>query len=116
MVFPITIPPLRERPGGIVPAASRFLEELNGKYGFHRNFSREAYQLLNDYHWPGNIRELRNIVERAVIISSGDEIMPDSLPYSRPGTALRGKKREAGNARSGGGLEGGNGGAGASVY
>ncbi len=95
MVFPITIPPLRERREDIVPLASRFLEELNGKYGFHRNFSREAYQLLNDYHWPGNIRELRNIVERAVIISSGDEIMPDSLPVFPAGTAPAGKKERS---------------------
>ena len=94
MVFPITIPPLRERREDIVPLASRFLEELNGKYGFHRHFSREAYQLLNDYHWPGNIRELRNIVERAVIISSGDEIMPDSLPVFPAGDRPCGEKRE----------------------
>lgn len=94
MVFPITIPPLRERREDIVPLAARFLEELNGKYGFHRRFSREAYLVLNDYGWPGNIRELRNIVERAVIISSDDEIKPDSLPVFTAGTHVNMERRE----------------------
>lgn len=95
MVFPITIPPLRERREDIIPLALRFLEELNGKYGFHRRFSREASQLMNDYHWPGNIRELRNIVERAVIISSEDEIMSDSLPvFSAAGPSRADKKQK----------------------
>ncbi len=80
MVFPITIPPLRERREDIVPLSTRFLEELNGKYGFHRRFTPEACQLMINYHWPGNIRELRNIVERAVIISAGEEITPECLP------------------------------------
>lgn len=94
MVFPITIPPLRERREDIVPLSTRFLEELNGKYGFHRRFTEEACQLMIDYHWPGNIRELRNIVERAVIISAGDEITPECLPIFPQGHPVREDTRE----------------------
>lgn len=94
MVFPITIPPLRERREDIIPLSTRFLEELNGKYGFHRRFTREACQLMIDYHWPGNIRELRNIVERAVIISAGDEITPECLPIFPHGHPVREDTRQ----------------------
>ena len=79
MVFPISIPPLRKRPKDIIPLAQMFLEKLNKKYGFQKYFSREAVTLMNGYHWPGNIRELKNIVERAVIINNSDEIFPESL-------------------------------------
>ena len=79
MVFPINIPPLRERTGDIVPLSELFISNLNKKYGFSKRFSMEAEQILKNYNWPGNIRELKNIIERAIIISNGDEITIDSL-------------------------------------
>ena len=79
MIFPIHIPPLREREGDIIPLARLFLNRLNKKYDFKKYFSPASCQMMHNYQWPGNIRELRNIVERAVIISSGDEITPDAL-------------------------------------
>jgi len=78
-VFPIYIPPLRTRPKDITPLAESFLKKLNRKYNFKKYFSNVSITLLNEYDWPGNIRELKNIVERAVIISSGDEIKPEDL-------------------------------------
>lgn len=79
MIFPVNIPPLRERVGDIIPLAEHFLSHLNKKYDFKKYFSPASREMMLHYEWPGNIRELRNIVERAVIISSEDEIMPDSL-------------------------------------
>ena len=79
MIFPINIPPLRDRTGDIVPLAELFLGHLNQKYDMHKYFSPLSITMMQDYRWPGNIRELRNIIERAVIISSGDEISPDAL-------------------------------------
>lgn len=84
MIFPVHIPPLRERPGDILPLAKLFLERLNKKYDMRKYFSRLSIGMMEQYAWPGNIRELRNIVERAVIISTSDEISPDALhlyPY-----------------------------------
>jgi PAS domain S-box-containing protein len=78
-VFPIYIPPLRTRPKDITPLAKLFLNKLNRKYNFKKYFSNVSVTLLNEYNWPGNIRELKNIVERAVIISSSDGINPEDL-------------------------------------
>lgn len=78
-VFPISIPPLRLRKKDITPLALSFLTKLNQKYNFKKYFSDISIQLLNEYNWPGNIRELKNIVERAIIISSSDEICPEDL-------------------------------------
>ena len=80
MVFPIRIPPLRERKGDIVPLAEIFLAELNKKYNFHKKFSESSLIAMREYEWPGNIRELKNIVERAIIISAEDEIEAGALP------------------------------------
>ncbi len=79
MIFPVNIPPLRERLGDVVPLAELFLRQLNKKYDMHKYFSPLSNTLMMDYNWPGNIRELRNVIERAVIISNGDEITPDAL-------------------------------------
>ena len=99
MVFPLHIPPLRERRNDIVPLAELFLDQLNRKYAFRKYFSEAALRLMIEYDWPGNIRELRNIVERAVIVTDSDEITamntfitpckhaePAYLPEKRPET------------------------------
>ncbi|HOC43456.1 MAG TPA: sigma-54 dependent transcriptional regulator [Thermoanaerobaculales bacterium] len=79
-VFPITVPPLRERSEDILPLARHFLTTLGGKYG--RSFDgidREAENRLLGYSWPGNVRELRNAVERAMILERGRTISASGL-------------------------------------
>jgi DNA-binding NtrC family response regulator len=68
-VFPIVLPPLRERAGDIRFMAERFLSELNELEGTDKRFSRESMDQLEQYPWPGNLRELKNIVQRAFIMS-----------------------------------------------
>jgi PAS domain S-box-containing protein len=79
MVFPIHIPPLRERVEDILPLAEMYISRLNKKYGTLKGFSDVSRQLLTEYSWPGNIRELRNVVERAYIISQEEEIQSQNL-------------------------------------
>lgn len=79
MVYPVRIPPLRERPGDIRSLAEHFVSELNQRYGSQKRFANLSLDLLLMYDWPGNIRELRNVVERAFIICSGDVIYPENL-------------------------------------
>jgi DNA-binding NtrC family response regulator len=77
----LTIPPLRARREDIGPLCKRFLEQANQANGREiRGFSREALALLEGYSWPGNIRELYNAVERAVVIADGDLIAAADLP------------------------------------
>lgn len=88
-IFPISIPPLRSRPKDIEPLAISFLEKLNKKYTFQKTLSDASLQLLHEYTWPGNIRELKNIIERAVIISGSHTIEPEDLHiYPSPTTSL----------------------------
>lgn len=79
-VFTITVPPLRERREDVLPLAEFFLRQLsaamNKRIG---GFSPAARALLEGYPYPGNVRELRNIVERAVIVETGSVITPRSL-------------------------------------
>ncbi len=82
VVFPITIPPLRERIDDIEPLVNIFTEKANKKYRFSKSFTKEAIELLKAYSWPGNIRELVNVVERALIISSREQIYSSELPMS----------------------------------
>ena len=66
-VMPLFLPPLRERTEDILPLADQFLFRYNRKYGLSRMLNQEMRQGLLDYHWPGNIRELRNVIERYAI-------------------------------------------------
>jgi DNA-binding NtrC family response regulator len=82
---PITIPPLRERGNDTLLLADTFLER------FRREFRKPGLQLtdqaraaLLDYHWPGNVRELQNTMERAAILSDGNEIDATALQLSAP--------------------------------
>jgi DNA-binding NtrC family response regulator len=77
--FTIKLPPLRERPEDIGAIAENFLARVSGNKRLR--FTEEAMDILIDHSWPGNVRELRNVIERAVILSSGDLITADDLPF-----------------------------------
>jgi DNA-binding NtrC family response regulator len=80
-VIGICVPPLRDRREDIPLLVQAFIEEFNARNGKAvQGLSLEAARLLQRYHWPGNIRELRNVVERAVILSRGNFIEPEYLP------------------------------------
>jgi transcriptional regulator with GAF, ATPase, and Fis domain len=80
-VFPILLPPLRERPEDIHPLVIHFLEHYKQRTGrFTSGISRAALQALMTHEWPGNVRELENAIERAVIIASGRQIELEDLP------------------------------------
>ncbi len=84
-VFPIRIPPLRERREDIVPLALHFAQKLSARMGRRfQSFSPEAERLLLGYEWPGNVRELMNAVERAMIIARQEVITAEDLPLERP--------------------------------
>jgi len=81
-VLPIHLPPLRERPADILLFASRFIDEFNKSLGRNvRRISLEARRYLQAYSWPGNIRELKNVIERAMILGNSDELLPANLPH-----------------------------------
>ncbi len=80
-VFPVRVPPLRERAMDIELLARHFLDELNSQAGTRKQFSRHALDCLRNYAWPGNVRELKNLVHRAYILSS--EIVQLELPLAR---------------------------------
>ena len=80
-VFPIHIPPLRERTDDIAPLASFFLDGFSRSFGRDfRDVSAGAEALMERYAWPGNIRELRNVIERICIMHSGPTLLPEHLP------------------------------------
>lgn len=78
-VFPILVPPLRERVSDIPLLAKYMLQGLNRKYGKDKAFSQTALASMGEYRWPGNVRELKNIVERAFIMSGEDIITAADL-------------------------------------
>jgi NtrC-family two-component system response regulator AlgB len=93
-VVSLTLPALRDRREDVLPIAENILLQLARRYDRPaRRFGREASSLLSLHTWPGNLRELRNAVERAVIICEGEAIGPEHLPFGRlqpsPGQGLR---------------------------
>ena len=93
-VIPIHLPPLRERREDIALLADHFLARYRQQMGKHiTGISADALRHLAAYDWPGNIRELENVIERAVALEQTPTILPDSLPahvcgrVPRPGTA-----------------------------
>jgi Nif-specific regulatory protein len=93
-VFPILVPPLRDRRTDIILLADHFIEKYNERHGKSiSRLSTPAIDLLMAYHWPGNVRELENAMERAVLLADGDVIharlLPPSLQMARPDEAAR---------------------------
>jgi len=77
-VFPIQVPPLRERPEDILLLATYFIKRYASKAGNKiRNIERQTLEWMQEYDWPGNIRELQNVVERAMILGDGETFSID---------------------------------------
>lgn len=81
-VIPINIPPLRERKEDIIPLADYFIEYYCNKYGREKKFSAKVYDKLIEYEWPGNIRELKNFVERIILMSSNSVLEIEDTPFA----------------------------------
>jgi DNA-binding NtrC family response regulator len=79
-VLPLRLPALRERPEDIPLLAAHFLESMNQRMGRSVALSDEALSVMRVYEWPGNVREMENLIERLVVLSRGDAIAPGDLP------------------------------------
>jgi len=80
-VVAIRVPPLRDRVGDIPALARHFLERASARCGRRvTGFSPEAERYLTSYAWPGNIRELENAIERAVVLGQSEVVLPEDLP------------------------------------
>ena len=79
-VIPIHLPPLRARRSDIPLLVTHFLNRHNQKYGSSVQISPEAMVYLWEYDWPGNVREVENLIERLVILTDNNEIAPSDLP------------------------------------
>jgi Nif-specific regulatory protein len=92
-VFPIIVPPLRERRGDIPLLVNHFIEKYNKLHSLKtKRISSSAIDLLMTYHWPGNIRELENCIERASILSTDGVIRSHNLPPTLQSAASTGSR------------------------
>jgi Nif-specific regulatory protein len=89
-IFPITLPPLRERKEDIPQLIEHFLARLNQERGSQRQLSPLAYEALLGYDWPGNVRELQNAVERAYLMAEGEVLHHYHLPQPLQETSENG--------------------------
>ena len=84
-VFTIQLPPLAERKEDILPIAQMFLDQLNHKYGTDKVLADVTKDTMLNYYWPGNIRELRNVVERIYVISQDNKLFFTPVPTAEYG-------------------------------
>lgn len=104
-VFPISLPPLRDRASDIPLLAERFLEEMGREEQTSKRLTPEALRRLQAYPWPGNVRELRNALQRAWVMAHGSQIDEEwlpRLPASSPAPAPAAPVGAAESAESGG--------------
>ena len=92
-VFPIRVPPLRERSEDIPGLLNHFLAKVGEDYGRNLHFSPRALDALTAYNWPGNVREMENLMERVVIMSEGERI-DLSLLRAQLGSGAQSRTRE----------------------
>ena len=84
-VFPVALPPLRERAGEIPVLAEYFAAQVTSENGWRpKHFSPESLEMLQRYVWPGNVRELRNVVERVLLLSVTDAITIEEVTLALP--------------------------------
>jgi transcriptional regulator with GAF, ATPase, and Fis domain len=103
-VFPITLPPLRERIEDVPELALHFLRIYAEKAGKNVTaIDDDALVLLKSYHWPGNVRQVENVIERAIIIAEGPILTPHELPDELKGTIGARSAERAARSRDGNG-------------
>jgi DNA-binding NtrC family response regulator len=94
-VLKIVLPPLRERPEDILLFASYFIEDFNKMLGRNvRRIAPDVQRMLRAYSWPGNIRELKNVIERAMILSNSDELSAEHFPQEMMGSSATDKPQD----------------------
>ena len=86
-VFPLTVPPLRQRPEDILPIAEKLLSTYHRAAGQPLSLSEDARQRLRAHDWPGNVRELDNVIQRALILKQGRQIEAEDI-LIEPGSSL----------------------------
>lgn len=80
-VIDIHLPALKDRPGDIALLVSRFLKEFSAENGGHvKGIDAYAMKALEDYSWPGNVRQLRNVIEKMVVLATGEKLTADDVP------------------------------------
>jgi two-component system, NtrC family, nitrogen regulation response regulator NtrX len=105
-VFPIGLPPLRERREDIRPLAEHFVRQLEEQNNWKlRKLSPEAIAELERYSWPGNVRELRNVAERVLLLAPGDVVEAETVRRALPGAAGTGASAVGGKGLSAVALE-----------
>lgn len=101
-IFPIHVPPLRERRRDIVPLVYQFAKTFNNKYGTNKEFSLSSLNVLQQYKWPGNVRELENLVERLVLTAKEDVITDEHVNlmlYGKSGAMGQSHDHETGTLK-----------------
>ena len=82
-VVSLKVPPLRERIDDILPIATKFTNSFNKLYGQNKKLTYDLVSELEDYPWPGNIRELKNVIENMVVVSQNEYLRSGDLPWGR---------------------------------
>lgn len=93
-VVSIEIPPLRERTADIAPLALKFIHKFNRQYGQNKKFTYEVMKELENYTWPGSIRQLKNVIENMIIVSNNEYLQLNDLPWLCGGNPAVSKKQE----------------------
>jgi len=93
-VVSIEIPPLRGRTADIAPLALKFIHKFNRQYGQNKKFTYEVMKELENYAWPGSIRQLKNVIENMVIVSNNEYLQLNDLPWITCSNATAEKKKE----------------------
>jgi transcriptional regulator with PAS, ATPase and Fis domain len=79
-VVSITIPPLRERKEDILPLINKFLDDFNRKYSKEKIIVPKAMDMMFNYSWPGNVREVANVIEKMVVVAIDNKIGLEDMP------------------------------------
>src|SRR5271157_5313764 len=95
-VFPLRLPPLRERREDIPVLVEHFALQVSSANGWKPiRFTQDAIQALRDHAWPGNIRELRNAVERLMLLATSEEVTAETVSLALPATTASGDSSDA---------------------